>query len=386
MSEKKSSTLKPQSEGKIKKQSKPNFHTKKIKEQKKKMILFFLVAFFSVGFGIFIFLKMKNTSSSGNEMQIGSPSPSITVTTDCPYKSFLNGICVSDSKAQQENIVAVMVENHNDAQPLAGVSQASIIYEAPVEGNIPRWLALFPMSSEVDKVGPVRSARPYYLDWVSEYGDAMYLHVGGSAEALEKIKTFDIFDINEFYFGNVAFWRATNRFAPHNTYTSGKMWRPTFEKEHVWRDEGKYSSWNFGEVTPCDVTSSTACVQNISFSFVSGVYDIVWKYNAETEQYERWQNGRMQKDEQGNVLKADTIVVQRVKMEVLDEIGRRKITTIGEGEVRVYSHGQKVSGTWKKSDRHTRTVFLDSQGEEIMLSAGKIWVEVVPEEIGVVEK
>lgn len=369
------------------KKKKQNFHHKKIKVSENQTALGLWVVFFVFILVLSIFLISKYFFRAPSQNLSDSLSPSPTEeASGCPFKSFLNGECVKEKTLQEESVVGVMVENHNDAQPLAGVSQASIIYEAPVEGNIPRWLVLFPLGSDVQKVGPVRSARPYYLDWISEYGDAMYLHVGGSAEALEKIKQFDIFDINEFYFGNVAFWRATNRFAPHNTYTSGQMWRATFEKEHVGRKDGAYTPWNFKEVTPCDTPSSTACTTSISFSFVGGSYDIQWKYNSLDHHYERWQNGRQQKDEQGNALVADTVILERVEMEVLDEVGRRKITTIGEGDVVVYTQGKKEIGKWKKVSRQSRTAFVKAGGEDLALSAGKIWVEVVPEEISVVEK
>jgi len=96
--------------------------------------------------------------------------------------------------AQLDNlpqVFGVMVENSADAWPLSGLDQAFLVIEAPVEGSIPRFIAFFSDDQEVEKIGPVRSARPYYIDW-NDGLQAMYTHVGGSPEALELIKnTYD---------------------------------------------------------------------------------------------------------------------------------------------------------------------------------------------------
>ena len=106
---------------------------------------------------------------------------------DCKYKRKLDGVCVELEKDIDPKIVAVMVENNLEAWPLSGISKANVVYEAPVEGNIPRFMAIYTIDNEIEQVGPVRSARPYYLDWVSENGNAMYMHVGGSVDALDLI-------------------------------------------------------------------------------------------------------------------------------------------------------------------------------------------------------
>ena len=96
-------------------------------------------------------------------------------------------------------VFGVMIENAADAWPLVGVNEAFLVIEAPVEAGIPRFIAFFSEDQEVDKIGPVRSARPYYLDWNDEL-DAVYAHVGGSPEALDLIKyELDTIDLNQFW-------------------------------------------------------------------------------------------------------------------------------------------------------------------------------------------
>src|SRR5690606_23920743 len=132
-------------------------------------------------------------------------------------------------RSRSPRTVGIMIENHYDARPLSGLADASVVYEAPVEGNYTRFLAVFPEDAEVQKIGPVRSARTYYLDWVSEYPDMLYMHVGGSPDALEKIKTHGIFDFNEFYRGWY-YWRDSGRYAPHNVYTSSALFQKAMDE------------------------------------------------------------------------------------------------------------------------------------------------------------
>lgn len=289
----------------------------------------------------------------------------------CNFRRVLDGVCIENQESVNPAVVAIMVENALDAQPLSGVSKASVVYEAPVEGNISRFLTIFSLDTPVEKVGPIRSARPYYIDWVSEYADAMYMHVGGSPEALEKIRVYQLFDMNEMYNAG-AFWRASSRFAPHNTYTSSDLWNTVHEKNIDEFTVDQYAGWKYEEKTLC----SLDCIQKISVVF-SPAYKIDWKYNLETGLFERSLNGRVQQDEDGSVYVANNVIVQHVQMSVIDEVGRKRITTVGSGKAEIFVRGMKIEGTWKKPSRSERTLWFDAQGNEVVLGAGKTWVEVV---------
>lgn len=360
-------------------QSKIEMPEKKRKEAvKKKLILIFPTVVAIAIAVVLIFSGRTQSSVPGNFFGQEDTSSTAPARIDCPKKSLFDGRCVDDNESPQPALVGVMIENYLEAQPLSGVSKASIVYEAPVEGNIPRFLALYAVADTAPEVGPVRSARPYFLDWLSEYGDAMYMHVGGSNEALERIKTFNIFDINEFYNG-ARFWRSKERYAPHNTYTSSERWQKAYADLSEKRNQTPYTGWNFDGQTECNATTSTSCVQKISFSYVPGAYEVEWKYNAEKKLYERYQNGVLHKDKDGQPMIAHTIIVQHADMDILDDVGRRGIDTVGkEGTAEVYVLGNKISGTWKKQTRQSRTEWLDENGQSIPLASEKIWVEVVP--------
>lgn len=304
----------------------------------------------------------------------------VTVETSCTYTRILDGVCVDLESETNPRLVGVMVENHVDARPQSGISEASVVYEAPVEGNYSRFLLIFPENDDVTKVGPVRSARPYYLDWLLEYPQIMYMHVGGSPEALELIPKYGIFDLNEFYRGWY-YWRSTDRYAPHNVYTSSKLWTKAWEEygsdriqdtDDVIQDTNNIT-WKFENGEACIEN----CVDEITVTLLAPAHEAVWKYSTSTDRYQRFQLGKPHTDQNGSGIFADTIVVQHVQTKVLDTYGRLAMETIGSGEARVYVHGREIIGTWKKETRTGRTRFYDESGDEIAFKAGKIWIEVV---------
>ncbi|MBU2542587.1 DUF3048 domain-containing protein [Patescibacteria group bacterium] len=299
---------------------------------------------------------------------------------DCEFRRLLDGICVKSEDKINPKLIAIMIENHTDARPQSGLVDASVVYEVPVEANYTRFLAIYPSDVEIDKIGPVRSARPYYLDWLSEYGDAMYMHVGGSPDALDLIKQYNIFDVNEMTKGWY-FWRSTDRYAPHNTYTSSELWNKALGDYEDYYLTTEYEGFSFNGTTEQHSNTSTLA-NEITVSFLPPVYEASWKFSSSTGKYTRFQMEGTHRDEDGRKIKADTIIVQHVDYQVLDSIGRIAIDTIGKGEAEVFYDGLVFKGTWKKEDRFSRTRFYsasggDEAGEEIKLKPGKIWIEVV---------
>ena len=295
---------------------------------------------------------------------------------NCKFRRILDGICVDSENKTNPKLVAVMIENHPDARPQSGLSQASIVYEAPVEANYTRFMAIYPLGEEFLKVGPVRSARPYYLDWLSEYHDIMYMHVGGSPDALQRITEYNIFDLNEFYRGQY-YWRVDDRYAPHNVYTSSRLWEQAWvdygtDEERGMRNEEK-GNWKFEDREQC----SEDCVNEITISFLPPTYEAVWKFNTSTDKYERYQMGYPHTDKDGFIIEADNVVVIHTTTRVLDSIGRIAMDTIGEGDAIVFRDGYMIRGTWKKEMRESKTKWYDSEGNEISLKPGKTWIEVL---------
>ncbi len=286
------------------------------------------------------------------------------------YHSELDGLPVISPENMAPIVVGVMIDNYPDARPQSGLLPAKIVYEAPAEGGITRYFAVFDSIQNVEKIGPVRSARPYFIDWLKEY-DGLYMHCGGSPEALDILKNGKVFDLNEMYEG-AYYWRDESRTAPHNLYTSSEKWNKAFEANP---DEKKIfnNAWKFGDVS----SSSLEIVKNITIEYAPD-YIVGWGYDESQKIYSRFVNGTLLLED-GIVLTANNVIIQYVKTRVVDDYGRKEINTDGQGGMRLLRDGTMVRGIWKKENGRTR--FYDSTGQELNLKPGKIWIQIVPKEI-----
>ncbi|MBI5728166.1 MAG: DUF3048 domain-containing protein [Candidatus Magasanikbacteria bacterium] len=330
------------------------------------------------GIGLLGQLWYRLSSAPSGVVDVGtdrSPNRALTAssTPACDYRRTLDGLCVGSLAEVNPPLVAVMIENSADAWPLSGLAAARLVYEAPAEGDIPRFLALFRSDATVAKIGPVRSARPYYLDWAEEYGSPLYMHVGGSPVALERLRFVGaVLDADEFFHGPW-FWRDNVRSAPHNTYTSSERWQA------AWRNFGKieragFQSWTFSEASPCVMD----CAHRIHLTAASSLYGVTWVFNTTTGRYIRYQNKTQQFDDDYASVLADTVIVQRAAVSAIDDVGRKEIKTVGGGEAIVFRDGAVFRGRWRKKNKTARTEWLDEQGRALSLKPGKIWIHILP--------
>lgn len=285
----------------------------------------------------------------------------------------IDGVMMPEELATS-SLFAVMIDNFPESRPPASLTQASLVWEAPVEAGLTRLLVVYPLSVDLQRVGPVRSARPYFLDWAKEL-NAMYLHVGGSNEALKQIKEKDVFDLNEFYRGWY-FWRDRAKARPYNVYTSSELVNAAFVKESA--------SQNF---TPKDLSSWVYRPANSEAKIYGrfgkglmidfGPMKVEWKYNWEKKVYEKYEDGVLQKDESGAVIAAKNVALQITAIEILDEVGRRQIKTIGSGKTVVLTYGLVIEGVWQKKDAGSRTRFFGPDTKEVVFDPGATWIEVI---------
>ncbi len=280
----------------------------------------------------------------------------------------LTGEVIQDERTNLPGVFAVMVENAADAWPLSGIEDAFLVIEAPVEGNIPRFVAFYSEESESEKIGPVRSARPYYLDWTAWF-NPLYAHVGGSPEGLQIVRERDVRDLDEF-FQSEYFWRQTTggRYAPHNTFTSTDLLKKAlieFPQEEV-----QYESWKYEN-------GESKGAKSVSLDWSGGTtYDVKWEYNPETNRYTRWQGIREMIAEDGDNIFADSIVFVQMDMQTIDAVGRKNVETLGEGEAVFAQNGEVFFGTWRQSEFDQRMRFYTHAGQEVSLVAGVTWIEI----------
>lgn len=308
----------------------------------------------------------------------GPPVPPETVATSTTSSvslvpRHLDGVLVPQGD-QALMTRAVMVENHIDARPLSGPAKAQVVIEAPVEGGITRFMLLFDATSTVDEIGPVRSARPYFVDWAHGWR-ALYAHVGGSPEALQKIGGLTSFaNLDEMSSRGYAFWRSKTRYAPHNTYTSSEFLARVFEDGRMPTSTAPIS-WHAQNLA---TSTDRGDVRSISIPY-GGSYNVAWKYDKEIGLYTRSQGGRIQKDRDGTTVEAENVIVIKTESQVLDDVGRLRLRTVGSGEAVAYRDGNKFNVRWKRVAGEPM-VFEGTDGSEFLLSRGRTWIQVTTDD------
>lgn len=264
--------------------------------------------------------------------------------------------------------VMVMVENSPAARPQAGLEDASIVYEFLAEGGITRFIALF-YEKFPEKVGPVRSTRPYFVQTAKEY-NALLLHCGGSTDAFRELKATGLDHMDEMSFGRY-FWRDKSRKAPHNAYTGYTKMEKVFEKKYDYRFSTPFSYETVATEKKPDVS-----VQEIKIPYVKG-YTVSYQYDKNSGKYVRFINGKWHLMEGARRLTADNIFVRYVDTKVKDDALRLEMNLEGSGKALFFKDGQVYTGTWTK-ESGGQTHFLDPNGVEWKLKPGKTWIQVVP--------
>jgi len=380
--------------------------------EKIKILLIGIVAY--VISTVVSYLVFSNLSSSGQSKVI-TPIPEtakgkegqtlfddkLPKTEECP----LSGAMYSKQQRswwEKHRPLGVMIENHLDARPQSGISSSDVVYEVVAEGGITRFLVLF-YCQDAGVVGPVRSARTYFLDFVSEYGDyPLYAHVGGAntsgpADALGQIDEYgwqSYNDMNQFSIGFPTYWRDYERLGhpvatEHTMYsTTEKLWKigesrkltNVDEKGKRW-DE-KFKKYTFKEDATLTGRPET---QTISFGFWEGYsdYDVKWDYDKASNSYLRINGGVKHEDKDNSKqLSAKNVVLLFMRESRANDGYEGNLHMIygtkRTGKATIFMDGKKVDATWSKKDRTSRTVLTDVvTGKEVQFNKGRIWFEIL---------
>lgn len=303
--------------------------------------------------------------------------------------------------ASQPLAVAIIIDNAPESQPQSGLADSPLVFEVPVEGRRTRLLAVYALSTPSNDgaecsscpIGPVRSARPYFIGLAAAIG-APLVHVGGSPAAMAVLQSSGWLHINQYF--DPPFWRDTSRRAPFNVYTAASN-LGAFVRTRGWEERLRASAtelWKYTDDLPLSLPLQGEGEKRsggdvIRFPFDSGPYVIEWTYDAQAGVYKRSQDGRFHMVRSGSEERAVTatnVVVLRVRSHVLDAIGRLEISTLeppvqpssAQMAATVYSGGQRVDGTWDWNvGGSPRFQLLRADSTPIALQPGTTWVEVV---------
>ena len=272
---------------------------------------------------------------------------------------------------------AVMIDNHSDAWPQAGLKNAYMVYEIIAEGGETRLMALF-KGVNVEKIGPVRSARHYFIDYAME-NDAIYVHFGQSPQAESDIKKFSINDINGIAEDGTTFWRTKDKAAPHNALTStekllksakSKKYKTTSNEDSVLNYVKKEVNLENGE----DAISVTIPHSNLQ--------TVKYVYNEESKVYERYARKKAQKDlETGEIVTTKNIIITFCDNYTLSDTenkGRQGLKNIGTFDGYYITNGKAIKIKCIKNSRNEKTIYQDLEGNKIEINDGNTFVNICP--------
>jgi hypothetical protein len=310
-----------------------------------------------------------------------TPTPSPTpVPTPILVPAPLDGVMVAPAVAARRPI-AVMIDDLGPARPQSGFNSASVVWHAPAEGGIPRYMLMF-QEKEPGLVGPVRSSRYYYIAWAAEWR-SVYVHAGGSPQALTTLRLKGqgqyVYNVDDFRFEGVYLWRLRTRSSPHNVYTDGPNLRKLARVVHG-RDAAQPPApvWSFAPDAP------------YASRPIGGTIDVGYQANRIHYAYDRSSNTYL-RGVSGEPKEIDASTGKRVAPKnvviILVHFGplndghpnkkRLEADLIGKGTAYIATNGQTIRGTWRKDGVIKPTLFFDAAGKPVTLTVGQTFIQVL---------
>lgn len=286
----------------------------------------------------------------------------------------LSGLPIAEEDLNRR-IFAFSMGNQRPARMQAGLRSAELIFEFRNEANSSRFVALFMTQPIPERLGGLRSARPFMVERILEY-DAVFVHVGGSPDGNRYIDEFEVTNYDAIRLPQSMFWRfrETGKASPHNLYTDLQILLDRAGAYNISLEPSNFKGYLFNEeVLPLEGEAALEFEINLAAHNVKR-----YVYDEETKTYLRYENDELHLDElDQEPLTPVNVIVQEAMSHIYTDAGHRKMDQIGEGRARYYSHGEVIDLTWEKEDERAMTVFYTEDGEELVLNPGQIFIQVV---------
>ncbi|WP_366924136.1 DUF3048 domain-containing protein [Metallumcola ferriviriculae] len=270
--------------------------------------------------------------------------------------------------------LAVMIDNSPAARPPLGIDKADLVYEALVEGGITRLMAVF-YHDKAAEVGPIRSARPYFVQ-LAQDTKSVYVHAGQSPQAATMFKEKGIAHLNEIPITR-GFWRVTDRVRPHNLLSSTDKLHNLAEDYNLEKsiEVPAFPFYNKQPELPETLRNS----DEIIIYYPQQFSQVRYVYHEDSGEYLRFMGEKAHIDGSNNLqLKARNIVVQYVDTKVIDGEGRLEMNMTGKGKAMVFNNGIAYQARWEKDNLSSPTRYYTVKGEEIKFMPGQTWIQIVP--------
>lgn len=346
----------------------PKKRRKRWSKRKRIWVIVAIIVTLALAAAIYVFVINKPSDATNQPQQAQSTPEPEPVKAPEPILSPLTGRTLTDAALAKRPVTGIMIENSLEARPQSGLYQADMVYEAIAEGGVTRFMAVY-QESMPNYIGPVRSARPYYLDYILGL-DGSFGHVGGSPEALQDIKTLGVKDLDQFANGS-SYQRVSSKYAPHNVYTD-------FTKLDALNQKKGYTSSTFTPFARKIDVPQTPTATQINFTLSGQRYNPSFTYSAESNSYLRSQAGGAHTDEKTKSQINPKVVIALVTNKSYDPDGyHTEYTTSGNGKLYVFQDGIVSEGTWSKTDRKASLQLKDTYGLPMKLNAGQTWITLV---------
>ncbi len=294
---------------------------------------------------------------------------------DGMVRSYLTGEWVSQETGNRRP-VAVMMSNDKAALPQYGINRAGVVYEAPVEGGMNRYMALIEGYDDLERIGSVRSCRTYYTYFALEF-DAIYAHYGQSTFAVSYLENVDNINGTE-GIGNVAYYRSSDKKAPHNAYTSGDRLKEAIETLGYSLDYSEDYTGHYqfadGEYDLSEEEGAVAAVQVVPGYTINAP---TFLYDPEDGLYHRYQYGDVHEGDEGPIT-VKNLIIQYCQTGYYATTEYLDINVHTSGEDGYYfTNGYGIPITWEKDGEYGVTHYYGPDGKEIILNQGKTWICIV---------
>lgn len=308
------------------------------------------------------------------EPETEAPEPEERVEVDGKIKSYLTGEMVDVSKANRRPL-AIMMSNDKAALPQYGINRAGVVYEAPVEGGMNRYMAIIEDYDDLDRIGSVRSCRTYYTYFAREF-DAIYAHFGQSTFAKPYLQNVDNLNGIEGA-GSSAFYRSSDKKSPHNAYASFSKIQSAIEKmgysqEYDEDYKGHYQFAKNGEEIYLE--------NSLEASTVYPGYSLnkpYFEYHEDDGLYYRYQYGAAHKGSEGQIA-VKNIIFQYCSTGHYATTEYLNIDVHTPQYGYFITNGRAIPLSWKKDGEFGVTHYYNTEGEEITLNQGKTWICIIP--------